>query len=98
MTLLRVADRRILDWGGRPMSRRLSRPRRARRSLAGRVGPRDDRVRLRARGAPDLLALIPFKLGFHPQESLVAVFVRGRTVELVARMDLPPMRGRAGLR
>jgi hypothetical protein len=73
------------------MSRRLSRSRRARRSLAGRVGPRDDRVRLLARGAPDLLALIPFKLGFHPQESLVAVFVRGRTVELVARMDLPPM-------
>jgi uncharacterized protein DUF4192 len=72
------------------MSRRLSRPRRLRRSVVGRVEPPDDRVRLRARGAPDLLALIPFKLGFHPEESLVAVFVRGRTIQLVARIDLPP--------
>ena len=72
------------------MSRRLSRPRRTRRSVAGGAEPTDDRVRLRARGAPDLLGLIPYQLGFHPHESLVAVFVRGRTIALVARMDLPP--------
>lgn len=73
------------------MSRRQSRPRRVRRSLLGRSEPADDRVRLRARSAADLLALIPFQLGFHPQESLVAVFVRGKTIALVARMDLPPV-------
>ncbi len=78
------------------MSRRLSRPRRLRRSLAGRSEPTDDRVRLRARGAPDLLALIPFQLGFHPHESLVAVFVRGRAIALVARMNLPPVSAAAG--
>jgi hypothetical protein len=70
------------------MSRRLSRPRRVRRSLLARSEPTDDPVRLRARGPADLLALIPFQLGFHPAESLVAVFVRGKTVALVARMDL----------
>jgi len=42
------------------------------------------------------LALIPFKLGFHPKESLVAVFVRGRSIKLVARMDLPPVAAAAG--
>jgi hypothetical protein len=78
------------------MSRRLSRSRRVRRSLVGRIEPTDDSVRLRARGPADLLALIPFKLGFHPQESLVAVFVRGRSIELVARMDLPPVVAAAG--
>jgi hypothetical protein len=78
------------------MSRRLSRPRRTRRSLVGRAEPGDDRVRLRARGAPDLLALIPFQLGFHPEESLVAVFVRGRAIALVARIDLPPVAAVAG--
>jgi Domain of unknown function (DUF4192) len=78
------------------MSRRLGRPRRIRRSLARRPEPVDDRVRLRARGAPDLLGLIPFQLGFHPQESLVAVFVAGRTIKLVARMDLPPPSATAG--
>ena len=73
------------------MSRRLSRPRRLRRSRLGRSEPADGRVRLRARGPDDLLALIPYQLGFHPAESLVAVFVRGRTLPLVARMDLPPV-------
>jgi hypothetical protein len=71
------------------MSRRPSRPGRARRSLAGRSAPTDERLRLRARGAADLLALIPYELGFHPHESLVAVFVCGGSVGLIARMDLP---------
>lgn len=79
------------------MSRRLSRPRRTRPSLVGRSAPVDDRVRVRARGAPDLLALIPYQLGFHPRESLVSVFVRGRTVALVARMDLAAVTAGPGL-
>ena len=59
--------------------------------MVGRSGPTDDRVRLRAQGPADLLALIPFQLGFHPRESLVAVFVCGSSVGLIARMDLPPV-------
>jgi hypothetical protein len=47
-------------------------------------------VRLRARGAPDLLAVIPFLLGFHPRESVVTVFVRSGQIALTARLDLPP--------
>jgi hypothetical protein len=52
--------------------------------------PADDRVRLRARGAPDLLALLPYQLGYHPSESVVAVFVRAGTIRLTARVDLMP--------
>jgi hypothetical protein len=72
------------------MSRRRSRPRRSRRSTtAAAVGSRAPRTRLRARGAPDLLALVPFQLGFHPTESLVTVLVRSGQVVLTARLDLP---------
>jgi hypothetical protein len=67
-----------------------------RRSLVGRSTPTDDRVRLRARGASDLLALIPYELGFHPHESLVAVFVCGGSVGLIARMDLPAVSAAPG--
>jgi len=72
------------------MSRRRSRPRRSRRSTtAAAVASRTPRTRLRARGAPDLLALVPFQLGFHPAESLVTVLVRSGRVLLTARLDLP---------
>ncbi|HSU34601.1 MAG TPA: DUF4192 family protein, partial [Propionibacteriaceae bacterium] len=72
------------------MSRRRSRPRRSRRSTtAAAVASRAPRTRLRARGAPDLLALVPFQLGFHPTESLVTVLVRSGRVVLTARLDLP---------
>jgi hypothetical protein len=74
------------------MSRRLSRPRRIRRSTAAR--PKDDRptsqARLRAQGPADLLALIPFQLGFHPAESVVTVFLSSGQVKMTARVDLPP--------
>ena len=46
-------------------------------------------VRLRARRPQDLLALVPYLLGFQPAESLVAVLVRGTRVVLSARIDLP---------
>ena len=45
------------------------------------------RPRLRARGAPDLLALVPFQLGFHPTESLVTVLVWSGRVALSAPND-----------
>ena len=48
-----------------------------------------DLVRLRVRAPADLLATIPFLLGFHPSESLVVLFLRGGRVVLSARYDLP---------
>ena len=72
------------------MSRRRSRSRRSRPSTtAAAIGARDPRTRLRARGAPDLLALVPFQLGFHPTESLVIALIRSGRVVLTARLDLP---------
>jgi uncharacterized protein DUF4192 len=53
-------------------------------------------VRLRARRPADLLAVVPYLLGFAPTESLVALLVRGGRVLLTVRMDLPPA-GPAGL-
>ncbi|HEY3436863.1 MAG TPA: DUF4192 domain-containing protein [Actinotalea sp.] len=46
----------------------------------------------------ELLALIPFQLGFHPDESIVAVSLRGRRsrVGLVARTDLADLADPAG--
>ena len=50
-------------------------------------GP-DGPVRLKARRPADLLAAVPFLLGFHPDESLVALFLRSGRVMLTARYDL----------
>jgi hypothetical protein len=60
-----------------------------RRRIRPRLRPAEA-VRLGARGAPDLLAVIPFLLGFHPRESVVTVFVRSGRIVLTARLDLPP--------
>ncbi|HEU5484381.1 MAG TPA: DUF4192 domain-containing protein [Microlunatus sp.] len=43
---------------------------------------------LRARAPGDILGIIPYLLGFHPRESLVAAFVRQRQVAVTARIDL----------
>ena len=43
---------------------------------------------LRAREPGDILGAIPYLLGFHPTESLVAAFVRERQVVVTARIDL----------
>ena len=48
----------------------------------------DGPVRLKARRPSDLLAAVPFLLGFHPQESLVALFLESGRVRLTARYDL----------
>jgi hypothetical protein len=37
----------------------------------------------------ELLAIIPYLIGFHPEESLVTVFVRSGRVILASRLDLP---------
>jgi hypothetical protein len=43
---------------------------------------------LRLREPGDILGVIPYLLGFHPTDSLVAVFVRQRQVAVTARIDL----------
>jgi hypothetical protein len=45
----------------------------------------------------ELLSAVPYLLGFHPDDSLVVVALRGRRVILAARHDLPPPEDRAEL-
>lgn len=41
------------------------------------------------RGPGDVLAVLPYQLGYHPRDSVVVVSLRGRQVGLVVRTDLP---------
>jgi hypothetical protein len=41
-------------------------------------------------GPADVLAVLPYQLGFHPRHSLVAMSLRGTRMGLVQRIDLPP--------
>jgi hypothetical protein len=45
---------------------------------------------LKVRRPDELLAIIPYLIGFHPDESIVAVFIQSGRVVLAARIDLPP--------
>jgi hypothetical protein len=42
------------------------------------------------RGPGDVVAVLPYQLGYHPRDSVVLVTLHGRRVGLVARADLPP--------
>ncbi|MEU2610753.1 DUF4192 domain-containing protein [Micromonospora sp. NPDC007271] len=48
-----------------------------------------DRPRLAVRSPGDLVAAVPYLLGFHPTDSVVVVALRGRRVVFAARGDLP---------
>ncbi|ATO15851.1 hypothetical protein CO540_20130 [Micromonospora sp. WMMA2032] len=48
-----------------------------------------ERPRLSVRSPGDLVAAVPYLLGFHPADSIVVVAVRGRRVVFAARGDLP---------
>ncbi|SCL15689.1 protein of unknown function [Micromonospora rhizosphaerae] len=48
-----------------------------------------DRPRLAVRSPADLIAAVPYLLGFHPADSVVVVALRGRRVIFAARGDLP---------
>ncbi|HEY5784671.1 MAG TPA: DUF4192 domain-containing protein [Microlunatus sp.] len=50
--------------------------------------PAPDPTVLRVREPGDILGVVPYLLGFHPTESLVAAFVRQRQVVVTARIDL----------
>ena len=45
---------------------------------------------IRLGGPSDILAVLPYQLGFHPRESLVVVSLHGTRMGLVQRIDLPP--------
>ncbi len=45
-------------------------------------------VRLAVRTVDDLVGLVPYLMGFHPEESLVAVLLQDGRVEVTARVDL----------
>ena len=53
-----------------------------------RIRPKS-RPRFTVRHASDLLAVIPYMVGFHPTESIVAVLMRSGHVALTMRVDLP---------
>ncbi|MFC6019046.1 DUF4192 domain-containing protein [Plantactinospora solaniradicis] len=48
-----------------------------------------DRATLTVRSTADLLAAVPYLLGFHPADSVVVIAMRGNRVVFVARGDLP---------
>lgn len=48
-------------------------------------------ARVRASSPGDLLALVPYLLGFAPVESLVLMVIRDGRVLVTARLDLPPV-------
>lgn len=48
-----------------------------------------DRPVLTVRSTGDLIAAVPYLLGFHPTDSIVVVAMRGRRVVFTARADLP---------
>ena len=50
---------------------------------------RKPRPRFTVRHASDLLAVIPYLVGFHPTESIVAVLMRSGQIALTMRVDLP---------
>ncbi|MFQ6170466.1 DUF4192 domain-containing protein [Oryzobacter sp. R7] len=42
------------------------------------------------RGPDEVIAVLPYQLGYHLHDCVVAVALRGRTMGMVARADLPP--------
>lgn len=56
--------------------------------------PPADRVRLS--GPTDLIAIVPYLLGFHPTDSVVVLAVRGKHPVFTMRLDLPPTGAPAG--
>jgi Domain of unknown function (DUF4192) len=47
-------------------------------------------TRLKICRPDDLLAIIPYMIGFHPEEDLVTVLIKSGRVKLTTRTDIPP--------
>ena len=83
-TFHRSADAR-LDRAACPQAHNMKSSRKSARQRRRRPPP----TRLKVRRPDELLAIIPYLIGFHPDESVVAVFVRSGRIMLMARMDVP---------
>ncbi|WBB78367.1 DUF4192 domain-containing protein [Micromonospora sp. WMMD882] len=55
-----------------------------------------EQPRISVRSPADLIAAVPYLLGFHPADSLVVLALRGRRIVFAARADLPPSGADAG--
>jgi hypothetical protein len=51
---------------------------------------------IRLRGPGDVLASLPYQLGYHPDDSIVVIALREGAVDLVERLDLPAARDASG--
>ncbi len=59
------------------------------RGRVRRQNRRPSRTRFKVRHATDLLVLIPYLVGFHPSESVVALLTRSGQIAVTMRVDLP---------
>ncbi|WP_161988724.1 DUF4192 domain-containing protein [Pedococcus bigeumensis] len=46
-------------------------------------------TQIRLRGPADVVAVLPYQLGYHPRDSIVVVALHDRAVGLIERLDLP---------
>src|SRR5215213_1440903 len=60
-------------------------------------GMRPGKARITLSRPGDLLGVVPYLVGFHPEESVVAVMLRSGRVVLTIRVDVPPTSGAAEL-
>ncbi len=60
-------------------------------ALTGPLGERHGCVmtQIRLRGPADVVAVLPYQLGYHPQDSIVVVALHDCAVGLIERLDLP---------
>ncbi len=54
----------------------------------------EPQARLAVHNIDDLIGLVPYLIGFHPEESLVVIVIEGGRVEVTARVDLAAVSGR----
>jgi Domain of unknown function (DUF4192) len=52
---------------------------------------------IRLAGPADILGIVPYLVGFHPAEAIVALLIRSGTVMLTMRVDMPPAEEAANL-
>ena len=60
-------------------------------------GMRRRKARITLSRPGDILGVVPYLVGFHPEESVVAVMLRSGRVALTIRVDVPPPSGAADL-
>lgn len=74
-----------------PQNPDMTRKKSASRIRSPQVVSSGDVPRLRIKNPEDFIAIVPYLLGFHPIESIVAIFFDRGRVRLTARVDLPEL-------